>query len=104
MADLDPNRGRETFVGRSRELAEICAGIDGAVAGSGAVFTLAGEPGVGKSRLAQEAKGPTAMAPRALTRMRSGARRAISYATRRLLGSSSVPSKTSGPIRSPATM
>src|SRR5580658_3871277 len=55
MADLDPIRGRETFVGRSRELAEICAGIDGAVAGRGSLFTLAGEPGVGKSRLAQEA-------------------------------------------------
>jgi eukaryotic-like serine/threonine-protein kinase len=55
MADLDPIRGRETFVGRSRELAEICAGIDGAAAGRGALFTLAGEPGVGKSRLAQEA-------------------------------------------------
>ena len=55
MAELDPIRGRETFVGRSRELAEICAGIDGAIAGRGSLFTLAGEPGVGKSRLAQEA-------------------------------------------------
>jgi predicted ATPase len=55
MSDLDPIRGRETFVGRSRELAEICAAIDGAAAGRGALFTLAGEPGVGKSRLAQEA-------------------------------------------------
>ncbi len=55
MADLDPIRGRETFVGRSRELAEICAGIDGAIEGRGSLFTLAGEPGVGKSRLAQEA-------------------------------------------------
>ncbi len=55
MSDLDPIRGRDTFVGRSRELAEICAGIDGAVDGRGALFTLAGEPGVGKSRLAQEA-------------------------------------------------
>jgi class 3 adenylate cyclase len=55
MADLDPHRGRETFVGRSRELAEIRAGIDGAIAGRGSLFTLAGEPGVGKSRLAQEA-------------------------------------------------
>jgi eukaryotic-like serine/threonine-protein kinase len=55
MADLDPNRGRETFVGRSREVAEIRAGIDGAIAGRGSFFTLAGEPGVGKSRLAQEA-------------------------------------------------
>jgi len=55
MSDLDPNRGRGTFVGRRRELTEICAGIDGATAGRGSLFTLAGEPGVGKSRLAQEA-------------------------------------------------
>ena len=55
MSDLDPIRGRETFVGRSRELAEICAAIDGSAAGRGSLFTLAGEPGVGKSRLAQEA-------------------------------------------------
>ena len=54
MSDLDPIRGRETFVGRSRELAEICAGID-ANAARGSLFTLAGEPGVGRSRLAQEA-------------------------------------------------
>ena len=55
MSDLDPIRGRETFVGRRRELADICAGIDAAAAGRGCLFTLAGEPGVGKSRLAQEA-------------------------------------------------
>src|SRR5208283_3728068 len=55
MSDLDPIRGRETFVGRSRELAEIRSGIDAAISGRGGLFTLAGEPGVGKSRLAQEA-------------------------------------------------
>jgi class 3 adenylate cyclase len=55
MADLDPNRGRETFVGRSRELAEISSAIDGAMTGRGSLFTLGGDPGVGKSRLAQEA-------------------------------------------------
>src|SRR5579863_8296588 len=55
MSDLDPKRGRETFVGRRRELAEICAGIDAATTGRGCLFTIAGEPGVGKSRLAQEA-------------------------------------------------
>ena len=55
MSDLDPIRARETFVGRRRELDEIRAGIDGAVAGRGSLFTLSGEPGVGKSRLAQEA-------------------------------------------------
>jgi hypothetical protein len=46
MADLDPIRGRETFVGRSLELAEICGGIDGAIEGRGNLFTLASEPGV----------------------------------------------------------
>jgi eukaryotic-like serine/threonine-protein kinase len=55
MSDLDLIRRRDTFVGRTRELAEICAGIDGAIAGRGSLFTLAGEPGVGKSRFAQEA-------------------------------------------------
>jgi eukaryotic-like serine/threonine-protein kinase len=55
MSDLDPLRGKETFVGRSLELAEIRAGIDRAKSGQGSLFTLAGEPGVGKSRLAQEA-------------------------------------------------
>jgi hypothetical protein len=44
MSDLDPIRGRETFVGRSRELAEICAGIDGTVAGRAALLTIAGGP------------------------------------------------------------
>jgi hypothetical protein len=58
MADLDRIRGRETFVGRSRELAEICAGVDGVVAGRGSLFTLAGEPGVGKSRLGLSRQGP----------------------------------------------
>jgi class 3 adenylate cyclase len=55
MRDADPIRGGEAFVGRRRELAEICAGIDGAIAGRGSLFTIAGEPGVGKSRLAHEA-------------------------------------------------
>jgi eukaryotic-like serine/threonine-protein kinase len=55
MSDLDLIRRRDTFVGRTREMAEICAGIDGAIAGHGSLFTLAGEPGVGKSRFAQEA-------------------------------------------------
>jgi predicted ATPase len=55
MADLNSIRGKDTFVGRSRELAEICAGIDSAITGRGNLFMLSGEPGVGKSRLAQEA-------------------------------------------------
>jgi class 3 adenylate cyclase len=37
------------------ELAELKGAIDEAVQGHGALFTLSGEPGVGKSRLSQEA-------------------------------------------------
>jgi DNA-binding SARP family transcriptional activator len=40
------------FVGRDRELAELVAGLDGALAGRGRLVLLAGEPGIGKSRLA----------------------------------------------------
>jgi predicted ATPase len=44
-------------VGRERELAELAAGLDDAVAGRGRVFLLVGEPGIGKSRLAEELAG-----------------------------------------------
>jgi DNA-binding SARP family transcriptional activator len=42
------------FVGRRRELAELVAGVDDACAGHGRLFLLIGEPGIGKSRLAEE--------------------------------------------------
>ena len=45
---------RGAFVGRERELAELVRGLDDAFAGRGSLFLLAGEPGVGKSRLAEE--------------------------------------------------
>jgi eukaryotic-like serine/threonine-protein kinase len=45
---------RGTFVGRERELAELVAGLDDACAGRGRLFMLVGEPGIGKSRLAEE--------------------------------------------------
>jgi len=49
-----PEAGRGVFVGRAAELAELVAGLDDAIAGRGTVFLLAGEPGIGKSRLAEE--------------------------------------------------
>lgn len=56
--DLAPAPVPETlagaFVGREGELAELTAGLDAAAAGRGRVFLLAGEPGIGKSRLAEE--------------------------------------------------
>jgi DNA-binding SARP family transcriptional activator len=42
------------FVGREPELAELSSGLDDAFAGRGHLFLLHGEPGIGKSRLADE--------------------------------------------------
>ena len=43
---------RRAFVGRNRELVQLVTALDGAVAGRGRLVLLAGEPGIGKSRLA----------------------------------------------------
>jgi DNA-binding SARP family transcriptional activator/tetratricopeptide (TPR) repeat protein len=45
---------RRAFVGREPELAELVAGLDAAFAGHGHLILLVGEPGIGKSRLADE--------------------------------------------------
>ncbi len=45
---------RGVFVGRARELGELVTGIGDAIAGRGRLFLLVGEPGIGKSRLAEE--------------------------------------------------
>ena len=42
------------FVGRSPELAELSDGLEDAFAGRGRLFLVEGEPGIGKSRLAEE--------------------------------------------------
>jgi predicted ATPase len=42
------------FVGRKDELAGLAADLDAALAGSGGVVLLGGEPGIGKTRLAEE--------------------------------------------------
>ena len=49
-----PWSARGAFVGRERELAELATGLDDTFAGRGRVFLLGGEPGIGKSRLAEE--------------------------------------------------
>ena len=45
---------RGAFVGREEELEELLQGFADAVAGRGRIFLLVGEPGIGKSRLADE--------------------------------------------------
>lgn len=45
---------RSVFVGRDREMSELLVGLEEALAGRGRLFLLAGEPGIGKSRLADE--------------------------------------------------
>src|SRR6266536_4747777 len=42
------------FVGREAELAALSADLDAAAGGCGGVVVLAGEPGIGKTRLAEE--------------------------------------------------
>jgi DNA-binding SARP family transcriptional activator/tetratricopeptide (TPR) repeat protein len=42
------------FVGRERELSELRTALERAVAGGGSIYMLGGEPGIGKSRLADE--------------------------------------------------
>ncbi len=48
-------RAAPALVGRDGELGELLAGLDDVVSGSGRLFLLAGDPGIGKSRLAHEA-------------------------------------------------
>lgn len=53
MPHLIPIRAAK-FIGREQELAALQAQLQVAFAGSGSVVTLAGEPGIGKTRTSQE--------------------------------------------------
>jgi len=54
ISSSSDGRGTAVFVGRERELAEMTAGLEDAIGGQGRLFLLSGEPGIGKSRLAEE--------------------------------------------------
>src|SRR5207249_5157511 len=47
-------RAGPVFVGRGRELTEFLAGLEEALSGRSRLFLIGGEPGIGKSRLAEE--------------------------------------------------
>ena len=52
---LTSNETRESgFIGREPEMAVLTAALDDALSGRGQMVMLAGEPGIGKTRLAQE--------------------------------------------------
>jgi DNA-binding SARP family transcriptional activator/tetratricopeptide (TPR) repeat protein len=45
---------RPPLIGREGELAAVAAGLDGAIAGRGALFLIGGDAGIGKTRLCDE--------------------------------------------------
>ncbi|MCH8800464.1 MAG: AAA family ATPase [Chloroflexi bacterium] len=49
-----PGQTGRIFVGRDREMAQLTAALDSVIAGKGRLVLLAGEPGIGKTRTAQE--------------------------------------------------
>jgi len=49
-----PAPSTNSFLGRERELTELRAALDDVNAGRGRLFLLSGEPGIGKTRLAEE--------------------------------------------------
>ncbi|MFL5957431.1 MAG: BTAD domain-containing putative transcriptional regulator, partial [Solirubrobacterales bacterium] len=53
-AEPEPDPARNTFVGREHELSTVMGALDEALAGDGRLVLIAGEPGIGKSRLAEE--------------------------------------------------
>lgn len=55
MLPLSMVGGHDSFVGRTRELAELEGAIASAKSGSGGTWLVWGEPGIGKSRLVEEA-------------------------------------------------
>jgi len=54
IAPSGDGRGTAVLVGRERELAGMAGALEDVIGGHGRLFLLSGEPGIGKSRLAEE--------------------------------------------------
>jgi len=57
MGDPARRGAGQAFVGRDREVAELVAGLEDAAGGRGRLFLIAGEPGIGKTWLAEHLAG-----------------------------------------------
>ena len=53
MEDAVRRAAGRVFVGRDREVAELVSGLEDAAGGRGRLFLIAGEPGIGKTWLAE---------------------------------------------------
>jgi predicted ATPase len=98
-----------SLVGRDDELASLLAGLDDLQDGRGGCLLLAGEPGIGKSRLAREAaaaaqrRGVTVLFGRASPTGASVAYQCLTSALLHGLRSSSVDASDLQPLRAGLT-
>ena len=51
---MPPDSGIDAFIGRERELKDLVGSLDNALDGRGGLVMIAGEPGIGKTRLTEE--------------------------------------------------
>src|SRR3954453_2737612 len=60
IGGLSAHRAGRGFVGRDRELADLVASVEDALGGQGRLLLIAGEPGIGKTRLGEQLADPAA--------------------------------------------